>query len=365
MSLILETLKKLRREKKEDKEYLPPNLKKQGKENRHSFSKNNKKIFVLTGLLLITGILILTLIQYLNLKLSENTNMIAYNYKNPLNITGDQKVSKTELKPMIKEKATTVRSQNNQKMEKNETGSKIEKLNKKELEKKEQVNLKKSKLANKVQKNKITELPPPALSGMEHKRNKEKQMSKGEIWRHINLANEYVKSGELEKAIKEYYLVIKYKKDEKIINNLIYLLIKTNKIKDLDKLIKKYNLFKNRKVFIKTVILLLNARKFNFAMKIIKLYGHHIEKYIYLYLKGLYYEKIGNIDKAIEFYKMAYEKNPLDDLIAYSYGRLLDIKGNFDKALSIYKRLYKNTKNIKLKNIVEDRINKLEAWYYE
>ncbi|HIE59559.1 MAG TPA: hypothetical protein EYP82_06465, partial [Hydrogenothermaceae bacterium] len=133
MSLILETLKKLRREKKEDKEYLPPNLKKQGKENRHSFSKNNKKIFVLTGLLLITGILILTLIQYLNLKLSENTNMIAYNYKNPLNITGDQKVSKTELKPMIKEKATTVRSQNNQKMEKNETGSKIEKLNKKEL----------------------------------------------------------------------------------------------------------------------------------------------------------------------------------------------------------------------------------------
>ena len=367
MSLILEALKKLRREKKEGKVYLPPNINKQKEEDKYSFLKKFKKIFVLTSLLLITGILILILIQYLNLKISENTNVIAYNYKDPLNITKNQKVSAAKTKTVVEEKTTTVTNQNNQKIEKIEIGNTIEKSkkNENELEKKEQIKLKANKLENKEYKRKITKIPPPILSERKYNQNKKTQMAKGEIWKHINLANEYAKYGELEKAIKEYYLIIKYKKDGKIINNLIYLLIKTNRIKDLDRLIKKYNLFKNRKVFIKTVILLLNARKFNFAMKIIKLYKHHIKEYIYLYLKGLYYEKIGDIDKAMEFYKMAYEKNPFDDFVTYSYGRLLEIKGNFGKALSIYKRLYKTTKNIKLKNIVKDRINKLETWYYE
>ncbi len=355
MSLILETLKKLRKENKkaEDTNLPPALLDKQNTKENISFFDKNKRILILTGLLLVMGILVLAVSQYLEYLYPKGNNVISYSEHNTVRT---YETKETELK------TKTIKNAPEDSVGEKKTPSNKENSNNNKIA----VNNKIDKTTNKVRTDKVktvSKLPPPILP--KHKSKQDNKVSKKEIWKHINTANEYIKYGDLEKAIKEYEFVVQYKKDERIFNNLIYLYVRTDKIDNINKIIEKYKLFKNEKILIKTVAYLIKAKKFEFAEKFIERYGQYTKEYIYFYIRGLYYEGTGYLNKALKFYKMAYEKNPFNDLIAYSYGRLLDIEGKFDKALSVYKMLYKNTKNSKLKKIVKDRINKLEVWKNE
>lgn len=77
-------------------------------------------------------------------------------------------------------------------------------------------------------------------------------------------------------------------------------------------------------------------------------------------LTGYYFEKNNNIQKAEDFYKKAYEKNPTDVYNIYAYARLFDIKQN-TQAISIYKDIIKSIDNSHpLYDTVVRRVTELE-----
>lgn len=77
-------------------------------------------------------------------------------------------------------------------------------------------------------------------------------------------------------------------------------------------------------------------------------------------LSGYYFEKNNDIQKAENFYKKAYEKNPTDVYNIYAYARLFDIKQNA-QAISIYKDIIKSIDNSHpLYDTVVKRVAELE-----
>jgi len=61
-------------------------------------------------------------------------------------------------------------------------------------------------------------------------------------------------------------------------------------------------------------------------------------------LAGYYFEQKNQMQKALAFYKRAYEKNKNDIYNSYAYARYLDIIGKKQEALALYKKLYTQTK---------------------
>jgi len=76
-------------------------------------------------------------------------------------------------------------------------------------------------------------------------------------------------------------------------------------------------------------------------------------------LSGYYFEKRGDMQKALSFYKMAYKKNPSDIYNIYAYARALDIEQN-KKAKSLYlEALKKIDASHQLYAIIKKRFNEL------
>lgn len=61
-------------------------------------------------------------------------------------------------------------------------------------------------------------------------------------------------------------------------------------------------------------------------------------------LAGYYFEQKHQMQKALAFYKRAYEKNKNDIYNSYAYARYLDIIGKKQEAIALYKKLYTRTK---------------------
>lgn len=191
-----------------------------------------------------------------------------------------------------------------------------------------------------------------------------------QLWGHIFLANGYVKNNQISNAIKEYEFVLSKKFYEKVASNLVYLLILNGNEKKLEHIINKYKLYQNQKIFIKAIIFLLKFRNFSKAQKFLKEDCVSNNKYICLYLRGLFYERTEDLDKALDFYTKAYKLRSNNDLIAYSYARILDIQKKYKQAIDIYKRILKNNINDSvscgisnnIKKVVRSRLKLLEVY---
>ena len=60
-------------------------------------------------------------------------------------------------------------------------------------------------------------------------------------------------------------------------------------------------------------------------------------------LSGAYYEKRGDFNRALNYYRLAYKKNPSDVYNIFAYARALDLNKNYKKALQYYKETLKHT----------------------
>jgi len=96
-------------------------------------------------------------------------------------------------------------------------------------------------------------------------------------------------------------------------------------------------------------------------------YYHNMSPYIaldrtgkLLLLSGYYFEHKGDLQRALAFYKMAYEKNPSNNYNIYAYARVEDISGDRETALKLYKQLLLNVKhNSKLYSYLQQRVQQL------
>jgi len=81
-----------------------------------------------------------------------------------------------------------------------------------------------------------------------------------------------------------------------------------------------------------------------------------------LLLSANYFERKGDLQKAISFYKMAYKQNPSDPYIVFAYARAYDMQEKTDKALFFYKQLANNTdKTSQIYKIATKRIYQIEG----
>lgn len=79
-------------------------------------------------------------------------------------------------------------------------------------------------------------------------------------------------------------------------------------------------------------------------------------------LAGYYFEKNGQMPRAFEMYKMAYEKNPSDHYILYAYARAADIRDMTTLAKTLYTTLIAHlSKESPLKNATLKRLQELEG----
>ncbi len=172
-------------------------------------------------------------------------------------------------------------------------------------------------------------------------------------------ASKAYKEGDLSSALIYYEMLYKNGyKFPKLINNLCYLYGKMGDWEDAKKIIEEQK----------------SASKFLYAF----LYGavesanadaiNELNEYI-LYdrsgrlalLLGYYYEKKNNINKALGYYKIAYDKNPFDPYNMIAYARALDMQKQYKKALILYqKALRKLPKKSKTYETIQHRISMLK-----
>jgi tetratricopeptide (TPR) repeat protein len=96
---------------------------------------------------------------------------------------------------------------------------------------------------------------------------------------------------------------------------------------------------------------------------------HNLAEYILMdktgklaLLAGYYYEQKEDMQRALSYYKMAYEKNPSNKYNIYAYARALDIQNDDKKALRYYKKvLQKMKKSENNYNLIYNRILQLKG----
>ncbi|RMA97534.1 tetratricopeptide repeat protein [Hydrogenothermus marinus] len=372
MSLIIEALKKLKRKDKANNEntVLPPNLK---KEDNRIFLQKYKNLLILTGLVVITGIFALLGLEFLKSETKQtylsNANNTYQKYKT-LGINDNSK-NNTNIQNNIKTKEVnnTLEMEKKEDLQQNKSLKTTEKEDNVKIENKQSSISNNKKLSvkppispNNKNINKISNqdliksfqsVPPPIVK---------KERTESELWEHIYLADSYIRNNQIEKAIKEYEFVLNNRFYDKVASNLVYLLIVNGDIEKLQQAISKYKIYEKPKIFTKTVALLLKFQKFSTAEEILNKYCQKNQKYLCLYLKGLFYEKTGHLKDALTYYEKAYKMRPNDSLIAYSYARILDIKGNYEKAVNIYKEILSLDISDNLRKIVKNRINVLKIY---
>lgn len=80
-----------------------------------------------------------------------------------------------------------------------------------------------------------------------------------------------------------------------------------------------------------------------------------------LLLAGYYFEKNNHLNRALGYYKMAYEKNPSGFYNIFAYARALDMEHNYEKAIVLYQKALNKAPNKNIHNIISERILQLKA----
>ena len=145
---------------------------------------------------------------------------------------------------------------------------------------------------------------------------------------------------------------------QKILNNLCYLYGKRGAWFDAKKIIDKQ----------KYTSKLLYAYAYGAVQTNQQNFMSNISPYIILdrrgriaLLAGSYFENQHDLDKALGYYKMAYEKNPSDIYNIFAYARALDLNKNYAQAIKYYKKALPNAKNKKMFNDISRRVSQLEG----
>ncbi len=377
MSLIVETLKKLRkRENKPNEnniEVLPPGIGAEKKEEKFKISRK-VVLFSLLGISFVGAFVMLGFAYYINSMygkitiVSNSSNITKLSKAQLTNNNYPEKTANNKEIPKPEEISQNTNKEQYDTQEhnvaKNETTSIEEKIEKHP-----------QKLQEKITNNQLKEPPSIEITKKEafHKleRNKELNVEKKEVGVNIRqptnnthkieninklilLADYYLDKGELLEAQKLYEKAFKLKKDNYVLEKLAFIYIQTGQIEKLNKLSEfiKNNQNLSKKISIKLIKLgYLDFAKNFIRINILNIADRNL-------LIGMLYEKSGNIDNALIAYEEAFKFNK-QPIYAYSYGRILEIKGEYKKALEVYKKAKNN--NDKFYKIIKERIKFLEG----
>jgi len=170
----------------------------------------------------------------------------------------------------------------------------------------------------------------------------EKKLSKFTISKMISKANKAYRSGDEMQTMMIYEMLLSAGvKNEKIKSNLCYLYGKNGAWTQAKGVIEK-EMYQSK---------LLYAYANGAATTLQKNFYDNLKEYILLdrsghlaLLAGYYFEQKNQMKRALDFYKIAYNKNKSDLYNIYAYARSLDMLGKNQMATPLYKELLLRTK---------------------
>ena len=170
-------------------------------------------------------------------------------------------------------------------------------------------------------------------------------------------AQKAYKNGDETTALLYYEMLYNTGKvNSKILNNLCYLYGKRGAWFDAQKIIDKQ----------RYTTKLLYAYAYGAVQTNQKNFIINISPYIILdrrgriaLLAGSYFENQHDLDKALGYYKMAYNKNPSDFYNIFAYARALDLNKHYTLALQYYEKAISKAKNKNMLNIITHRVSQL------
>lgn len=325
MSLLMDTLKKMKRGKKSKP--VPPNLK--------STKKDSKIRYIVLGsvaFLLSASLVLLYVFQDIFLYQGDNLLVKQESVKKG-NVQAEKKaVIPEKIKNVSEEKIKheTKTEENNPPVEKH----------------------KKTFEEQKTQ----PEQPPPKT---EKKPSKEQNPYLYSTY--ISLANQYLDKHQYEKSLEYYIRAYSIQPSENLLKNIIILQIYTGKEEDA---VKNLNKIRNEKFLSDILLSLIEKGKTDIVKDFLEKNIKDRNSADLHYVAGILQEKSGNTAKALFHYKKAFELNPSDPYIAYAYARILEISGKPSTAVNIYRHITElpETDN-ELKEIAVRRIKALGGNY--
>ena len=367
MSLIVEALKKLKNrnssDEKQSLETLPPGINPDEKTQKFSFSR--KFIFIsLLGIAILGAFAILGFVYFINNNYGKLPVVNKQNKQMIVNHNVDN-INKRELKQDIRQQdIKPIKNKKNQNVE--------EKQELKEIT--EEIQVAKEKTPEDIQKPKEKEVlfketkegkEPPIIKISNTDRVNSSEKSKANPLQQLQLryedfnklvllADYYLDKGDLIEALNLYEKAFSLKKDNYVLDKLMYIYIQTGQTNRITKFIdyirQNQNLAKN------IAVKLIKTGYLEFANDFIRNNILNIaDKNL---LMGMLYETKGNINKSLTFYKKAFSFNK-KPIYVYAYGRVLEIKGNYNEALKIYKKAKRN--NDKFYKLIQERVKFLEG----
>jgi len=359
MSLIVEALKKLKNKKSLNKEQsletLPPGIETEEKTQKHSFSRKFILI-ILLGITTLGALAVLGLAYFINNYYSKLPVVNKQNKQEPKQI-----VKKQNIKPIEDKKTQNVEKKLKEPNEKIQVAKQKPSENTQNV-KKQNIKPIKDKKTQDVEE-KLKEPPVIKISNTKEVNSIKKpktnpvqqQQAKSENFNKlVLLADYYLDKGNLIEALNLYEKAFSLKKDNYVLEKLMYIYIQTGQTNKIDKFI---NYIKQNQNLVKNIaIKLIKTGYLEFANDFIRNNILNIaDKNL---LMGTVYETKGDINKALTFYKKAFVFNK-KPIYVYAYGRVLEIKGNYKEALKIYKMAKKN--NDEFYKLIQERIKFLEG----
>ncbi len=345
MSLIVDMLKKLNKDK-EVSDQIPPSLR-QSSEKRKSFLPYLIGLFIIVTLSAGVFVYYISTLSYENVVYEHpkiNDDFQAKSLTSNNEKAKDENVNinkiKTTVQNQAKDNIDLKESKSNQSIKKEPTKSN---LNKENLTEKPLKILPPIK-SKPVKSNANNKVPPPKI------------FTEQDYINLLNQANLYLNKGNYNKAIKVYEKILKYKNDSDVLNNLLVLYAKTGQENEILNYLNKID----ENVLLNVTLELINLGRIKEAEKILsKASQRGINSYL---AYAILYEKSGYLEKALNYYEMAYKTHPQNPIYGYYYARALELNGKYKKAYIVYKNILNIINNKKLKNIIKNRIEILETY---
>ncbi len=182
--------------------------------------------------------------------------------------------------------------------------------------------------------------------------------SEGSFSKFIYLADRAFREGNLPDSMKYYEKALDFKQDRKVAKNLIVVYVKLGLY---ERALSLLSSMKDEDLAYTYLVELARSGEIERAVKEGERLKGLDRRGKILFALGYVHEISGNLEEALENYKIAYRKNPGDPYIAVNYARLLEATGNLQGAYRVYSSLNFVNLDPKIKSLVRERIGYLRS----
>ncbi|SNZ02876.1 hypothetical protein SAMN06265182_0233 [Persephonella hydrogeniphila] len=323
MSLLMDTLKKMKREKKGKP--VPPGLK---------TTEDNRKIrYIILGFItVLLSLSVILLYIFQDVFLYQENNLLTTSISRP----------NTEFTVQQKDNPTSTDKIPVEKKEKEKVVQEKKITNRAKIEK----DLSPVKEHKETSEDKIKE------------KSENKKVDNSYLYStYLSLANRYLEKEQYKKSLEYYKKAFNVMPSENLLKNIIILQIYTG---EEDKAIKNLNKIQDDKILSDILLSLLEKGNIEVVRSFLEKNIKNRKSGDLYYVAGILQEKEGKLKDAFYYYKKAFNLKPSDPYIGYAYARLSEILGKHSLAVRIYRYLIQlpYTDN-RLREIISERIRVL------